>query len=132
MITAVDTSVLINIYKGEKESARWFDLLVGQAQRGVLTICDVVLAEFHACILDKEETKKVLTDLGIVFSPITVEASLLAGEIFSHYRKHGGPRQLLIPDFIIGAHAKVQTDALISLDRGYFRKYFNNLKILSL
>ena len=42
----------------------------------------------------------------------------------------GGPRDCLIPDFLIGDHAFQQANQLIAHDRGYLRRYFKALKVI--
>ena len=58
-------------------------------------------------------------------------AAYLAGLTFKRYREAGGPRQFLVPDFIIAAHAQVQADRLAAIDRGYLRQWFPDLQILT-
>ncbi len=130
MITAVDTSVLIAIAKGEPAARRWTDLLAAARAGGDLVICDVVAAEFFALLLDERKFQQSLSGLGIVFSAAALDAARLAGRIFRNYRRKGGPREHLIPDFLIGAHAQRQADQIAAIDRGYLRAYFPRLRII--
>jgi hypothetical protein len=130
MITAVDTSVLIAIAKGEPEARRWTDLLAAARGEGDLVVCDVVAAEFFALLLDERKFQQSLSGLGIVFSAAALDAARLAGRIFRDYRRKGGPREHLIPDFLIGAHAQLQADQIAAIDRGYLRTYFPRLRII--
>jgi len=128
--TAVDTSVLISIAKGEADAGAWVDVLARAAGDGDLIICDVVAAEYYALLLDDAEFDATLRGLGIAFSPIRLSAARNAGRIFRRYREHGGPREHLVPDFLVGAHAVEQADRLAAIDRGYLRRYFPKLRIL--
>jgi predicted nucleic acid-binding protein len=130
MITAVDTSVLVAIVKGEAAAHRWTDLLAAARADGDLVICDVVAAELFALLMDERKFQHSLNGLGIVFSPAGLDAARLAGRIFRDYRRQGGPREHLIPDFLIGAHAQRQADQIAASDRGYLRRYFPHLRIL--
>ena len=77
MITAIDTSVLIAIAKGEPDAVSWVDLLARARPQGELIICDVVAAEFFAVLLDEGKFVDSLTRLGIIFSPTSLEAARL-------------------------------------------------------
>lgn len=37
---------------------------------------------------------------------------------------------VLIPDFLIAAHAQIDCDRLAAADRGYLRRYFPELSLL--
>ena len=130
MTTAVDTSVLIAIAKGERDAAAWIDLLIVARSEGDLVICDVVAAEFFAALMDARKFRRSLRDLGIAFRSTSLAAAQLAGRIFKLYRRQGGPREHLVPDFLIGAHASEDADRIAAVDRGYLRRYFPNLELL--
>lgn len=128
--TAVDTSVLIAIAKGEADAVAWVEVLVAARSEGDIVACDVVAAELFAAVMDVRKIRRSLRDLGIVFSPTSLAASQLAGRIFKEYRRQGGPREHLIPDFLIGAHASEHADRIAAIDRGYLRRYFPKLRQL--
>jgi predicted nucleic acid-binding protein len=131
MITAIDTSVLIAIAKDENGADRWVDLLAAGAAEGELVICDVVAAELFAVLMDHGKFERLLKGLRISFSPMQLASAELAGRVFKGYRREGGPREHLIPDFLIGAHAAVQARRIAAIDRGYLRRYFPRLKVVS-
>ncbi len=130
MITAVDTSVLIAIDQAESDAEAWVERLAEARAEGALVICDIVAAEFFASVGDQEAYNQTLHDLGVEMVATSFSTACLAGAIFRDYRKSGGKREHLIPDFLIGAHALNDCDALAAADRGYFRRYFKGLKIL--
>lgn len=130
MITAVDSSALIAIYLGEPTADAWLDRLIAARSEGVLVLSPVVAAEFFALVEDRELYDAVLADLGLRLSTISLDAACEAGRIFRAYRKSGGPREFLIPDFLIAAHAQLDCDRLAAADRGYLRRYFPSLELL--
>ncbi|MGH7806002.1 MAG: type II toxin-antitoxin system VapC family toxin [Candidatus Binatia bacterium] len=128
--TAVDTSVLIAIAKGERDAGAWIELLIRARSEGEVVVCDVVAAEFFAALMDAKKFRRSLRDLGIAFSSTSLAASTLAGRIFKEYRRQGGPREHLLPDFLIGAHASEHADRIAAIDRGYLKRYFTRLAVL--
>jgi hypothetical protein len=93
-------------------------------------ICDVVAAEYFALLLDEQRFQRSLGDLGVVFSPVSLSSAQMAGRTFNAYRRTRGPREHLIPDFLIGSHALQQAGRIAAIDRGYLRSYFPALEIL--
>src|SRR5262245_13557638 len=130
MTTAVDTSVLIAIAKHEMDAHAWVEVLAEAHGDGDVVICDVVAAEYFAVLPHEEKFRESLAALGLAFSPTSLESAQLAGAIFKQYRNEGGPREHLIPDFLIGAHAQTQANRIAAMDRGYLRRYFPRLRVL--
>lgn len=131
MSLAIDSSVLHAILNGEPDAEGWAELLARKRREGPLLICETVYAEVASGFEDQSKFDFALENLGINYDPISRAAAYLAGRIFGQYRKRGGPREHLLPDFLIAAHAQVQVGMLAALDRGYYRKHFTALKVIS-
>jgi len=130
MKLAVDTSVLLAIFKAEPGAKPWLEALIDARRGGRLVICEVVYAELSPFFGQKMELETQLTHMGMQLEPIGSEAAWLAGTMFKTYRHDGGPREHLIPDFLVAAHAQVQAQQLAARDRGYLRRYFPDLQLL--
>jgi predicted nucleic acid-binding protein len=46
------------------------------------------------------------------------------------HRQRGGAPARAVPDFLIGAHALLQCDGLITRDDRFYRDYFKGLKLI--
>ena len=131
MKTAIDSSILLDILAGNEFADSSERALLKSRCEGALIVCDMVVAEITPA-LDRNETENFLSDLGIGFSPSSVEESFLAGEWFKNYLKHGGKTGRIAADFIIAAHSVVNSARLLGRDRGFGRKVFEGkLKIVS-
>lgn len=131
MRTAVDSSVLWAVLNEEPDAGDWVVALQKAADLGSLLICPVVFAEMTPSAGSAAELLAILGRLGVSYDPFLPESAFLAGLTFKQYRREGGPRTHLIPDFLIAAHAQVQADRLAAKDRGYFRRYFPSLKLMT-
>ena len=130
MTTALDSSVLWAIIPREPGHQRWLQTLIEAASAGPLVISPVAFAEIAPSTSDEGELLDFLARLAITYEPISPAAAHLAGLTFKRYRKAGGPREHLVPDFLIAAHAQTHADRLAAIDRGYLRKWFPTLRLL--
>jgi predicted nucleic acid-binding protein len=129
--TAVDTSVLLAIRAKEPGYELWQEALQNAAEAGQLCVCPVVFAELSPGSASSARLLEQLELLAIAYEDLSPESAHLAGCIHWKYRREGGPREHLVPDFLIAAHAQLQCDRLAAIDRGYLRRYFPRQRLLS-
>lgn len=133
---AVDTSVLVD-YIGDGPMAEAAEDAMRKALSvGPVVACEIVVGEVVAGLGHSDIVMETLDAVGIGFSPLELRAAVRAGEMQRRYRdrqRRGAEPALSrrsVPDFLIGAHALLQCQGLITRDAGFFRDYFKGLKVI--
>lgn len=128
---AADSSVLVDLISGDGSDSEAAAATLRQALHiGPVVLCEVALAEVCTSVKGGAQIMDVLEDIGIGYSAMEPKAALRAGEMQRRYRQRGGNRSRTVADFLIGAHAMMQCDALITRDAGFYRDYFKGLKVI--
>lgn len=131
MITVVDTNILLDVLLPNDKHVKSSQKLLKIAYNsGALVINQIIYSELSPQFKSKKDLDLVLKTLNIKILNITEETSFYAGQKWKVYRKAGGKRERIIPDFLIGAFAAKQGDRLLTRDRGFYRKYFEDIKIM--
>ena len=130
---AVDSSVLIDLL-GDAPGADAAEAALRLAlSSGPVVLCDVVLSEVTAGLGHGSEVMDALEEMGLSFLAIDQRAAIRAGEMQRKFKQRlagKGADAAPLPDFLVGAHAMLQCDGLITRDQGFFRDYFKGLKVI--
>lgn len=126
---AVDSPVLIELLSnGERADA--VEACLRQALvSGRVVVCGTTLAEICASLRGGAEVLEALEEMGVLFSALEAKSALRAGEMHRRHRQRVGDWRR-IDDFMVGAHALLQCDGLITWNDKFFRDYFKGLKLI--
>ncbi|MGF9563398.1 type II toxin-antitoxin system VapC family toxin [Neorhizobium sp. JUb45] len=131
-MTLIDTNVLLDLVTDDRV---WADWSIGQLEAaslvGPLLINDIVYAELAVRYERIEDLDAFLESAQLIIRPIPRAALFLAGKVFTRYRRAGGSRTGVLPDFLIGAHAAVERLPVLTRDIGRYRTYFPTLTLIA-
>ena len=154
MITAVDTNVLLDILvPGAPEASEAERQIRTSVSAGSLIVSEPVVAELAGRFSSESELSSFLTDLALDPVGSTLDVVFQAGSAWTEYTRRRPrrmecpgrgsavearcsncgrvvtPRQHIIAEFIIGAHALVKADRLLTRDRGFYNTHFPALTL---
>jgi predicted nucleic acid-binding protein len=129
--TLVDSNVLLDVLQDDPVWYEWSArALETAANRGPLLINPLIYAEVSIGFARIEELEAAMPPTDFLRAPLPWEAAFLAGKCFLDYRRRGGPRGTVLPDFFIGAHAAVEGLDLLTRDAHRYQTYFPTLRLV--
>ena len=156
MISSVDTNILLDILiPGQTFCDGSKRLLDNHISRGRLIICEVVFAELASAFPTGQELEAFLADTGIEIVRSGRNALFFAGARWAEYAKKDAKsrfscgkcghsfeiacpncsemftkRLQVMADFLIGAHALLHADCILSRDPGVYKTWFPDLRLI--
>jgi predicted nucleic acid-binding protein len=128
----VDTNVLVDVLQDDPQWAEWsIAQLRAQATIHELAINPVVYAELSMSFSTFELLNRTVATMQLTLREVPRAALFLAGKAYLQYRRRGGARAQVLPDFFIGAHAAVEGWPLLTRDAGRFRTYFPGVELVA-
>ncbi|MEO3388326.1 type II toxin-antitoxin system VapC family toxin [Mesorhizobium sp. CAU 1741] len=131
-MTLVDTNVLLDLVTNDEVWAQWsMEQLEAASMEGPLLINDIVYAELSVRYDRIEALDGFVAEAGFQMAPMPRAALFLAAKAYSRYRRSGGMRSGVLPDFFIGAQAAVSAIPLLTRDAGRYATYFPTVVLIT-
>jgi predicted nucleic acid-binding protein len=127
----VDSNVLIDILNPDSpEAERVLDVYWRLSSDHAIRFNLVVFAETCSRFVELEEAVAAMRELGLEMAELSLDDAFRAGVAFRAYRRNGGPRQSILPDFLIGGHAANRGWPILTRDPKRFASYFPEVELI--
>jgi predicted nucleic acid-binding protein len=128
----VDTNVLFDVVDQDPDWAEWSKWqLRAQRQIHELVINPIIYAELSPGFASQQKLDIQVEEIGLRFRDLPRSALYIAGVAHRHYRRSGGSRESILPDFLIGAHAAVLGCGILTRDARRYRSYFPRVEVIA-
>ncbi|MGJ3263781.1 MAG: type II toxin-antitoxin system VapC family toxin [Salinarimonas sp.] len=130
-MTLVDTNVILDLATNDPIWVEWSRAqLDAAASRGPLFVSDIVFAEVCVGFSEMGVVETMLESMGVRIEATPRQALFLAAKAYERYKKRGGRRSSILPDFFIGAHAAILERPLLTRDVRRYRTDFPGVRLI--
>ena len=127
----VDTCVLIDVAEGDDRWSAWSEQQLARwSERGPLVIIPMIFAEWSSMFDHVFDVDRAVLQFGLTWQNPARAALFLAARAHKLYRRRGGTKAMVLPDFIIGAHAADMRIPVLTRDPRRFTTYFVGLEVV--
>jgi len=128
----LDANVILDVWDRDPTWFVWSrDQLRDLSLVDELTINPIVYAEISARFPTSAVLDEKLENLGVIVLSIPRRAAFLAGKAFVQYRRQGGSKGNVLPDFFIGAHAAALGCPLLTRHTRRYAAYFPTVRLIA-
>ena len=128
----VDTNVLLDVVSGNPTWLPWSAAQMLTLSRvHELVINPIIYAELSVSFQSVAEVDESLERMNLTLKDLPTEVAFFAGRAFLQYRRSGGTRTNVLPDFFIGAHAQVLGASLLTRDTRRYSTYFPTVPLIT-
>jgi len=132
-VILVDTNIFVDLWTPDSTWANWSaEALAAAADKGPVGVNPIIYAELCLGFQHEADLERALSRTSILLRwPLPYAAAWPAARAFAAYRKRGGQRATVLPDFFIGAHAQVAKLVLLTRDATRYRTYFPGVRLIA-
>ena len=128
----VDSNIIFDLWDQDPVWSTWSaQQLRSLSTAHELAINAVIYAEVSVRFSSQGGLDKAIDELGLTVLEIPRDAAFLAGKAFQQYRRQGGNRTGVLPDFFIGAHAASLRCEILTRDRRPYSTYFPTVPLIA-
>jgi predicted nucleic acid-binding protein len=127
----IDSNIFLHIVNPEDEaSGRILEAFQTVSLTSPVYINPIIFSEISPGFGECTVVERFLAGLGVTIVGLSPDDAFRAGQAFLAYRRNGGPRTSILPDFLIGAQAESRGWQILTRDPKRFLSYFPNVELI--
>ncbi len=131
MAVLVDTNVILDVLTDDPEWAGWAVRMLEEHEDLGLVIDPAIYAELAFGFESAAEVDELVKRFGFGYEEIPREGLFVAARAFRGYKRRGGTKDFVLPDFFVGGHASAAGHRLLTRDTGRYATYFPQVKLIT-